>query len=138
MHSIKISYDGNQHATALKEPHHNVVAIDCPFTGKGDEFSPASLLAVSVASCMLLSMGAVAQRDHLDIKGAVVDVKLKGMEKTFPHVDAISMVFDIPQEFSDTDRRKLEKAAELCPVMASLDDETRISVTYHYGTAKAA
>jgi uncharacterized OsmC-like protein len=138
MHSIKISYDGNQHATALKEPHHNVVAIDCPFTGKGDEFSPASLLAVSVASCMLLSMGAVAQRDHLDIKGAVVDVKLKGMEKTFPHVDAISMVFDIPQEFSDTDRRKLEKAAELCPVMASLDDETKVSVTYHYGATKAA
>lgn len=138
MHSLKVSYDGNQHATALKEPHHNVVAIDCPFTGKGDEFSPASLLAVSVASCMLLSMGAVAQRDHLDIKGTVVDVKLKGMEKTFPHVDAISMAFDIPREFSDLDRRKLEKAAELCPVMASLDDETRISVTYHYGAAKAA
>jgi uncharacterized OsmC-like protein len=48
--SLKVSYDGGQHATAVNEPHHNVVAIDCPFTGKGEEFSPGSLLALSVAS----------------------------------------------------------------------------------------
>jgi uncharacterized OsmC-like protein len=91
--SLKVSYDGGQHATAVNEPHHNVVAIDCPFTGKGEEFSPGSLLALSVASCMLLSMGAIAQRDDLDIKGTVVDVGIRGMEKTFPHVDAISLAF---------------------------------------------
>ena len=43
MSSLKVSYDGGQHATAVNEPHHNVVAIDCPFTGKGEEFSPGSL-----------------------------------------------------------------------------------------------
>jgi len=136
--SLKVSYDGGQHATAVNEPHHNVVAIDCPFTGKGEEFSPGSLLALSVASCMLLSMGAVAQRDHLDIKGTVVDVAIRGMEKTFPHVDAITLSFDIPHNFSEPDRMKLERAAELCPVMASIRGDTEINVTFQYGAAKAA
>jgi len=122
----------------VNEPHHNVVAIDCPFTGKGEEFSPGNLLALAVGSCMLLSMGAIAQRDHLDIRGTVVDIQIRGMEKTFPHVDAITLTFDIPREFSEPDRMKLERAAELCPVMASIREETEITVTYQYGAAKAA
>ena len=138
MSSLKVTYDGGQHATAVNEPHHNVVAIDCPFTGKGEEFSPGSLLALSVASCLLLSMGAIAQRDDLDIKGTVVDVKIRGMEKTFPHVDAIKLALDIPRNFSEADRMELERAAELCPVMASIREDTEISITYQYGAAKAA
>jgi uncharacterized OsmC-like protein len=108
------------------------------FTGKGEEFSPASLLSLSVASCMLLSMGALAQRDHLDIKGTVVDVKFWGMETTFPHVDEITLAFDIPYDLSEPDRMKLERAAELCPVMASIREDTKINVTFQYGAAKAA
>jgi uncharacterized OsmC-like protein len=92
--TLRLTYDSDQHVTALKMPEHNVVEIDCPFTGKGDEFSPASLLGISLASCMLLSMGAIARRDHLDITGSVVDVKLTGMDKTFPHVDTPPRRYD--------------------------------------------
>lgn len=138
MSALKITYDGEQHVTALQEPHHNTVAIDCPYTGKGEEFSPASLLGISLGSCMLLSMGAIAQRDNLDIGGAVVDIKLTGMDKTFPHLDTITLAFDIPHDFSEMDRGKLERAAFICPIMASLCDETVISATYKYADAKAA
>jgi len=136
--SLKITYDGDQHVTALKEPHHNVVAIDCPYTGRGEEFSPASLLGISLASCMLLSMGAIAQRDHLDLKGTVVDLQLAGMGSNFPHVDAITMVFRIPQDFSRADRDKIERAACICPIMGSIGDDTAITTTYEYGVAEAA
>jgi uncharacterized OsmC-like protein len=61
MSTLKLTYDGDQHATALREPFQNTVAIDCPITAKGDEFSPGNLLGISVAGCMLLSMGAVAK-----------------------------------------------------------------------------
>ncbi|MCP4333430.1 MAG: OsmC family protein [Gammaproteobacteria bacterium] len=138
MSALKITYDGGQHVTALQEPQHNIVAIDCPYTGKGEEFSPASLLGISLGSCMLLSMGAIAQHDNLDIGGTVVDIKLTGMDKTFPHVDTITLAFDIPHDFSEMDRGKLERAACICPVMASLCDETVISTTYKYADAKAA
>jgi hypothetical protein len=35
MYTLKIKYDGQQYAPALNKPNHNVIAIDCPFTGNG-------------------------------------------------------------------------------------------------------
>jgi uncharacterized OsmC-like protein len=121
MNTLKLTYDGDQHATALREPYHNTVAIDCPITAKGDEFSPGNLLGISVAGCMLLSMGAVAQRDHLDLRGTVVDIEL-----TETH------------EFAFTDRRKMERAAELCPIKHSFGKDTVVTATFNYAAAKAA
>lgn len=138
MFRLNLTYDGEQHATALKEPHHNTVSIDCPYTGKGEEFSPASLLSVSLASCMLLSMGALAERDRLDFKGTVVDIAFTGMEKRFPHVDSITLVFNIPRDFDEPDRKKLERAAGLCPIMESIDAGTNVTTEFRYGVAKAA
>ncbi len=138
MYTLKIRYDGDQHATALNEPHHNIVAIDCPFTGKGVEFSPASLFGISLASCMLLSMGAIAQRDEIDLTGTVVDIAFSGLDKVFPHVDMISLDFRVPQDLPEAEQAKLERAAALCPIRASIDAETEVITAFHYGVAEAA
>lgn len=138
MKSLNLTYDGEQHATALKEPHHNVVAIDCPITAKGDEFSPGNLLGISVAGCMLLSMGAVAQRDHLDLSDTVVNIELTEASKPYPHVDAITLAFNVPRDFGPTDRLKMERAAELCPIKHSFGKDTIVTATFNYGVAKAA
>ena len=138
MNSLKLAYDDDQHATALKEPQHKSVSIDCPFTGKGEELSPGNLLGVSVAGCMLLSMGALAKRDRLDLRGTVVDINLSETDKPFPHVHSITLAFNIPREFSVSDRQKLERASGLCPIKASFRDETKISATFNYAVAKAA
>jgi uncharacterized OsmC-like protein len=138
MNTLKLTYDGDQHATALKEPFHKSVAIDCPLTAKGDEFSPGNLLGISVAGCMLLSMGAVAQRDHLDLRGTVIDMDVTETDKPFPHVDTITLAFNVPRDFSATNRQKMERAAGLCPIKASFRDETTITATYDYAAAKAA
>lgn len=138
MNTLQLTYDGKQHATALKEPQHKSVAIDCPFTGKGEELSPGNLLGISVAGCMLLSMGAVAQRDDMNLSGTVVDIKLSETNKPFPHVDAVMLDFNIPGDFSATDRQKLERASGLCPIKASFREETKISASFNYAAAKAA
>ena len=138
MYTLKIEYDGAQHATALNEPHHNTVAIDCPFTGEGVEFSPASLFGISLASCMLLSMGAIAQRDGIDLKGTTVDIRFSGLDKTFPHVDTITLAFHVPQLPPEVEQQKLERAAALCPIRQSIDADTLVSTTFSYGAARAA
>ena len=138
MNTLTLTYDGDQHATALKAPQNKRVAIDCPYTGKGEELTPGNLVGVGVAGCMLLSMGAVAQRDHLDLTGTVINIELTETDKPFPHIDSIRMQFDIPQDFSATDRQKLERAAALCPIKASFREETTITTTYNYAAAKAA
>ena len=87
---------------------------------------------------MLLSMGAVAQRDHLDLNGTVIDIYLSETDKPFPHVDTITLAFNIPRDFSSVDRQKMERAAGLCPIKESFRDETSVNVTYRYAAAKAA
>jgi len=138
MNTLKLTYDGDQHATALREPHHNTVAINCPFTAKGDEFSPGNLLGISVAGCMLLSMGAVAQRDRLDLSGTVVDIELTETSEPYAHVDTITLAFSVPRDFASTDRLKMERAANLCPIKHSFGKDTVVTSTYNYASAKAA
>lgn len=138
MSTLTLKYDGDQHATALKEPHHNTVAIDCPFTAKGDEFSPGNLLGISVAGCMLLSMGAVAQRDRLDLSGTVVDIRLTETTEPYPHVDSITLEFSVPRGFSAAERAKMERAAGLCPIKHSFGKDTVVTATYRYAVAEAA
>lgn len=138
MSTLTLTYDGDQHATALKEPHRNTVSIDCPVTAKGDEFSPGNLLGISVAGCMLLSMGAVAQREKLDLRGTAVDIELTETGEPYPHVDTILLVFKVPREFASKDRLKMERAAELCPIKHSFGEDTVVTATYAYGVAKAA
>jgi hypothetical protein len=47
MSALRLEYDGDQHGTAYKEPQNKKVSIDCPFTGKGDEFSPGNLVVLA-------------------------------------------------------------------------------------------
>lgn len=138
MGTLRLTCDGDQHATALREPHHNTVAIDCPITAKGDEFSPGNLLGISVAGCMLLSMGAVAQRDQLDLRGTNVDIELSETREPYPHVDAITLAFRIPRDFAFTERLKMERAAELCPIKHSFGNDTVVTAEFIYAAAKAA
>ena len=84
MSKVRVTYDAEQHCTALKESHGKTVAMDCPHTGKGEEFSPGELVGTSLAGCMFLSLGAVAQRNKLDISGARADVELLMTESSLP------------------------------------------------------
>jgi hypothetical protein len=85
---------------------------------------------------MLLSMGAVAQRDHLDLRGTVVDIELTETHEPYPHVDTVNLAFRVP--FAFTDRRKMERAAELCPIKHSFGKDTVVTATFNYAAAKAA
>lgn len=138
MSTVKLIYDSDHHVTAVKEPQHKIVGVDCPYTGDGAEFSPANLLSISLGSCMLLSIGTVAQRAHLDLSGTTVTVHFKEEAKPFPHVSAIEYVIDIPRHFSAVDMRRIENAAELCPIKTNIGNNTDISVKFNYASAEAA
>jgi uncharacterized OsmC-like protein len=136
--TVKLTYDSDHHVTASKEPQHKVIGIDCPYTGDGEEFSPANLLSISLGSCMLLAIGSVAARNNLDLNGTELSVRFREEAKPFPHVAAIDYVFNIPRQFDAVDTRRIEGAAELCPIKSNIGENTEISVTYNYGVAQAA
>ena len=72
MANLQVTYDGFQHCTALKIPQGKTAAMDCPYTGKGEELSPANMVGSGLAGCMLISMGTLAIRDQIDINYTLV------------------------------------------------------------------
>ena len=127
--TLQVTYDGSQHCTAVLEPQGKTVATDCPYTGKGEEYSPMNLVGTGLAGCMLISMGTLAMRDQLDISGTRVEVELAGSEK---RIEAIDLTFTMPRNFSKVERIKLERAAELCPIEHSFHPDILITVRYDY------
>ena len=126
---LQVIYDGSQHCTARLEPQEKVVATDCPYTSKGEEFSPMNLVGTGLAGCMLISMGTLAMRDQLDIAGTCVDVNLSASEK---RIEAIDLTFRLPRDFSRVERLKLERAAEMCPIEHSFHSDIPVSVRFNY------
>ena len=129
MASLQVTYDGFQHCTALKQPQGKTAAMDCPYTGKGEELSPANMVGAGLAGCMLISMGTLALRDEIDIKGTRVDVEVEQSEK---HIESISLVFNMAHAYSEKERQKLERAAGMCPIKSSFHPDASINIEYRY------
>jgi uncharacterized OsmC-like protein len=132
MSKVHVTYDGPQHCTAFKDAQGKTVAMDCPYTGKGEEFSPAQMVGAGLVGCMLLSMGVLAMRDDLDISGTVVEVELTETDTPVTRIGAIDVVFTMPRPFAESDRLKLERATAGCPIKHSFHPDIPISVRFSY------
>lgn len=118
-----------QHCTAIRLKDNNEFFMDCPYTGKGEEFSPGDALGASVAGCMLISIGAFAMRHDIDIKNTRVNVETKVDPK---HVNQIDLVFNMPKNYPEKWKKAIEKNGELCPIKHSFIPEVKIKVKYNY------
>lgn len=125
-------YDGPQHCTAERQPDGNTVAMDCPYTGKGEEFSHTNMVEAAVGGCMLISMGTLAMRSDLDISGAQIEVKASMTNKPRMRLGAFDIIVTMPAGLSERDRKRLEAAAEHCPIKHSFAQDVSISATYDY------
>ena len=106
--------------------------MDCPHTGKGEEFSPTNMVEAAIGGCMLLSMGTLAMRSDLDISGARIDVTVAMTDKPRMRFGSIDITVDMPAGLAEKDRKRLEAAAEHCPIKHSFDPDVAMSVKYVY------
>jgi putative redox protein len=139
MSTVQLTCDADKHGIAVKEPGHKSVAIGCTYHGSEiQDLSAGDLVATGVAGCMLFSMGVQARHDELDIKGTVIDVSFTMTDKPFPHMNNITLVFNMPRDYAPKDREKLEKAAGRCPLKASFGPDTSIVYKFNYVNELAA
>jgi uncharacterized OsmC-like protein len=129
MNTLQVTYDGFQHCTAQTAPQDKQVAMDYPYTGKGEELSPANLVGSGLAGCMLISMGTLALRDRIDIQGTRVDVDVQGPAQ---RIESIHLTFHMAQPYPEDVRTRLERAAGMCPIEHSFHPDTAIRVEYRY------
>lgn len=129
---VVITHDGEQHCTAVREPGGKRVAMDCPYTGKGEELSPTNMVEAALGGCMLISMGTLAMRSNLDISGAKIEVKVSMADRPRLRFGNIHIAVRMPAGLSERERMRLEAAAEHCPIKQSFDPDVAISTDYIY------
>jgi len=133
MGSTVTTYDALQHCMALATPPGKTVAMTCPTTGTGDELSPDNLVEAAIGGCMLMSMGTVAMGDDpLDIEGARAAVRVQATGHSVLRYEAIHVTMTMPQSYPAEERKRLERAAERCPIKHAFAADVAIYVRYDY------
>ena len=99
--------------------------------GKGEAFSPTDIVATSLANCMMTIMGIVSKRKGLIIEGT--EARIDKFMGTDPRrITEIKIDFYFPVNFSEDERKLLEKSALNCPVAKSLSSDLKQNIEFHY------
>ncbi len=131
---INLSYRGQLRCQAEHGPSRTTLITDAPTDnqGRGESFSPTDLVVTGLASCMLTTVGIVAQRDGIVLDGAAVAAE-KHMTTSPPRkIAKVVIRFTFPAGIPAATRAKLEKAAHACPVAISLHPDVVQDVTFSY------
>ncbi len=132
---IEIRYAGELRCEATHGPSGSTLVTDAPVDnhGRGAAFSPTDLLATALGTCMATTMGIVAERHGIDLSGALVSVDKDMVSAPTRRVGRLVTLVQVPVDPGDENRRRLEQAALLCPVHASLHPDVQHPVTFRWG-----
>jgi putative redox protein len=134
MSTSKITYNGGLRTTSIHERSGNEIITDAPIDnkGKGEAFSPTDLLATSLGNCMLTIVGIAADEHGFNIDGTTCNIT-KIMAENPRRVAEIVVDFQFPaNDYSDKDKKIIERSANTCPVMYSLHADIKKTVTFNY------
>ena len=135
---IDILYQGALRCAATHGPSKTQLITDAPVDnhGRGESFSPTDLVATALGSCILTTMGIVAQRHQLDISGTRVHVVKEMIQQPVRRIGALPVEVIFPADkavrLSTADRHLLENAARHCPVYQSLHPEVAHPLEFVY------
>ena len=135
MVEINVTYSGQLRTTATHGPSGNTLITDAPKDnmGKGEAFSPTDLVATALATCILTTMGIVAQRNNIDMTGATARVTKAMVTSPTRRIGRLAVTIRMPKKFSDEDQKRLENAAHTCPVHKSLHPDVEAPITFTWG-----
>lgn len=133
MVKIDAIYQGQLHCLATHEPSKSQLETDAPKDnqGLGERFSPTDLMATALGTCILTTVGIVANRDQVDIKGSTISVE-KVMADKPRRIASLKTTIHMPKHIPEDYRRKVAQVAEACPVKKSLSPEIQAPVEIFY------
>lgn len=134
MATSKITYIGGLRTSSIHEKSGEEIITDAPVDnkGKGEAFSPTDLLANSLGNCMLTIVGIASEEHGFSIDGATCEIT-KIMAANPRRVEEIVAVLHFPaNNYSDKDKKIIERAANTCPVFYSLHPDLKKTVSFNY------
>lgn len=133
---MDVVYQGELRCAAKHGPSGNQFQTDAPVDngGKGEAFSPTDLVGVALGACMVTIMGKVAQRHEWDLNGTTVHVVKEMVSEPMRRIGTLCATITLPAgaKFAEADRRRLERAADTCPVKKSLHPDVNVLIEYVY------
>jgi len=127
--AMSVLYDRNVHTVATHAPLKQSISLEgcSAFGGKGQDLNPIDLMAMGMASCMLIVMGKTAEAEKLDMVGAKADVSY---DLANYRIAGIKATFRLPKKLSAADQAKLEAASKKCPVFLAIHPDVKVTVEY--------
>ena len=124
MPTVQTTYLGNLRTQATHLQSGTSILTDAPTDnqGKGEAFSPTDLVATALGSCIITTMGIVANRDGFNFSGSSMEIT-KVMATEAPRRIArieIKITMQTDSELDDTTKAKYVRVAHTCPVAISL------------------
>lgn len=131
--TARIEYTGNLRCNATHVQSDSTFETDAPTDnrGKGERFSPTDTLCVSLATCMLTTMGIKANDMNANIDGASAEVT-KHMTSDPRRVAAIDVIVTLPAQNDEKSQIILERTGNNCPVAKSLHPDIKLSLSYNW------
>ena len=136
----RITYKGNLRTECVHLQSKNYILTDAPTdnSGKGEYFSPTDLIATSLGSCILTTLGIFGKKENRkwDFTGTQIKVA-KVMYNNPRRIGEIHMDIDFPpNDWSVADQKVIERVARTCPVRISLNPEIKIIELYNFDAAE--
>lgn len=132
MSNLEIKYDRPGQCTALQESNQETLIMGCPFTGNGEGFSPANMVAAGLGGCTLMSIGTAAQEKNIDLSGIHAEIEIYMNDALEIRIGEINLKLHLPEELSDAERQHVEHAAGMCAIKASLHPDIRMNTQFEY------
>jgi putative redox protein len=132
--TASIIYTGNLRCEAEHLQSKSTMETDAPTDnrGQGERFSPTDLLCVSLATCMLTTMGIKAADMNVDITNAKAGVT-KHMASNPRRIAKIEVSVSLPQIQDEKDKTILERTGTNCPVAKSIHPDIELVLNYKWG-----
>ena len=131
----EIIYKGVLRTEAKHLQSNTIIETDAPTDnqGKGERFSPTDLLATSLGTCMITTMGIKARNMNVDLTDTKISIQ-KIMKADPRRVAKVEVIFDFPLSLKIDEKQKqiLENTAHTCPVAISIHPDLEVKTVFNW------
>lgn len=128
-----IIYKGQLRCEATHLQSGSMIETDAPTDnrGKGERFSPTDLLCVSLATCIVTTIGLKAADMQIDLSDTIIEVT-KHMISDPRRVGKVEIKIAFPTalQLAEKERIIFQRVGDNCPVKKSLHPDVEVVVDY--------
>jgi uncharacterized OsmC-like protein len=129
---MTVTLDRMIHTNAVHRELRKEIGLEgcSAFGGTGVDLNPIDLVAMGVASCMIIVMAKGAEGKGLDLTGAWAETSYELKDYK---IASIAVKIHSPYTPSEADREFLEQESRRCPVYLAVKDTVNVSVAFAWG-----